>query len=128
MPFFNALIPAFNGASTEGEAIPTRRPQYHVVETDAAYNLTVNLPGVAKEGLEVTDEGGELRITGRQALTLPENAAVLHRESSDAAFELVLTHDNTIDSEKIGAELKDGVLHLTLAKAESAKPRKIAIG
>lgn len=128
MSFFNALIPAFNGAPAEGEAIPTRRPQYHVTETDAAYNLTVNLPGVAKEGLEVTDEGGELRITGKRALTLPENAAVLHRESSDAAFELVLTHDNTIDSEKIGAELKDGVLHLTLAKAESAKPRKIAIG
>jgi len=52
---------------------------------------------------------------------------VLHRESSDALFELVLTHDNTIDSEKIDAELKDGVLRLTLAKAESAKPRKISI-
>ena len=128
MSLFNALIPTFSGAHAGGEVVPTRRPQYQVAETDATYNLTVNLPGVAKEGLEVTDEGGELRITGKRATTLPEEAGVLHRESSDAPFELVLTHDNTIDSEKIEAELKDGVLHLTLAKAESAKPRKISIG
>jgi len=128
MSFFNALIPTFSGGRAEGEAVPTRRPQYQVAETDAGYSLAVNLPGVAKEGLEVTDEGGELRITGRRALALPENVAVLHRESSDAAFELVLAHDNTIDSERIGAELKDGVLHLTIAKAESAKPRKISVG
>jgi HSP20 family molecular chaperone IbpA len=40
----------------------------------------------------------------------------------------VLAHDATVDTEKIGAELKDGVLSLTLAKSESAKPRKIAVG
>jgi HSP20 family molecular chaperone IbpA len=39
----------------------------------------------------------------------------------------VLAHDNTVDSGKIEAELKDGVLHLSLAKAESAKPRKISV-
>jgi len=128
MSFLNALIPTFSNARTEGEAVPIRRPQYQVNETDASYILTVNLPGVAKAGLEVTDEGGELRISGKRAQTLPEDAVVLHRESSDAPFELVLTHDTTIDSDKIDAELKDGVLHLTLAKAESAKPRKINIG
>jgi HSP20 family molecular chaperone IbpA len=39
----------------------------------------------------------------------------------------VLTHDNTVDAGKIEAELKDGVLRLKLAKAESAKPRKISV-
>jgi HSP20 family molecular chaperone IbpA len=128
MSFFNALIPTFNSMRAESDVSPTRRPQYQVIESDAAYSLTVNLPGVAKDGLEITDEGGELRITGKRAVRLPDDAVVLHRESSDAPFELVLSHDNTVDSNKIGAELKDGVLHLTLAKAESAKPRKIAIG
>ena len=52
---------------------------------------------------------------------------VLHRESSEAPFELVLEHDNTIDPSKTEAELKDGVLSLKLSKAESAKPRKIAV-
>jgi HSP20 family molecular chaperone IbpA len=127
MSILNALIPTFNGGRSEADAVPTRRPQYQVGETDTAYNLTVNLPGVAKEGLEITDENGELRITGKRALKLPEGSVVLHRESSDTSYELVLAHDNTVDSDKIGAELKDGVLHLTLAKAESAKPRKISI-
>jgi HSP20 family protein len=127
MSFFNALIPTFNSGHAEVDVNPTRRPQYQVIESDAGYNLTVSLPGVAREGLEVTDEGGELRITGKRAVKLPDEAVVLHRESSDAPFELVLTHDNTVDSSKIDAELKDGVLHLKLAKAESAKPRKIAI-
>ena len=43
-------------------------------------------------------------------------------------FELVLEHDTTVDPSKIEAELKDGLLHVKLAKAESAKPRKIAVG
>ena len=51
----------------------------------------------------------------------------LHRESVDATYELVLTHDNAINSEAIAAELRDGVLSVTLPKAEAIKPRKIAV-
>jgi HSP20 family molecular chaperone IbpA len=129
MSFFNSLIPtASNALSTpEAQTLPARRPTYEVAETDGGYTLTVNLPGVPKDGLEITDEGGELRIAGRRSSKLPEGVVVLHRESSEAPFELVLEHDNTIDPAKTEAELRDGVLSLKLAKAESAKPRKIAV-
>ncbi|MFY9926132.1 MAG: Hsp20/alpha crystallin family protein [Opitutaceae bacterium] len=129
MSFFNSLIPTVSGLANQAvsEALPVRRPAYEITEADGAYNLTVNLPGVAKEGLEITSEGGELRISGKRASKLPEGVVVLHRESTDASFELALEHDNVIDPAKIEAELKDGVLHLKLAKAESAKPRKIAV-
>ena len=129
MSFFNSLIPTAAGAVScaESGALPARRPAYEVTESDSGYNLTVTLPGVSKEGLEITDEGGELRIVGKRAGKLPEGVVILHRESTDAAFELVLEHDNTIDPAKTEAELKDGVLHLKLTKAESAKPRKIAV-
>jgi HSP20 family protein len=127
MSFINTLIPTFNGACSENDVAPTRRPHYRLDETDGAYALTVDLPGVAKDGLEITDEGGELRITAKRAAKLPEEVVLLHRESSDAAFELVLAHDSSIDSDKIEAELKDGVLHLKIAKSESAKPRKISV-
>ena len=128
MSFFNSLIPSSARAEApEAEALPVRRPAYEVTETDNAYNLTVSLPGVAREGLEITAEGGELRISGKRAGKLPEGAVVLHRESPDAMFELVLEHDTTVDPSKIEAELKDGLLHLKLAKAESAKPRKITV-
>lgn len=126
MSFFNSLIPS--SARAEAAETPTvRRPAYEVAESETAYSLTVNLPGVAKEGLEITAEDGEIRISGKRAGKLPEGVVILHRESSDSPFELVLQHDTTVDPSKIEAELKDGVLHLKLAKAESAKPRKIAI-
>jgi HSP20 family molecular chaperone IbpA len=129
MSFFNSLIPTAPSAvsSAGAEALAARRPSYEVTESDGGYALTVNLPGVSKEGLEITDEGGELRIAGKRSRGLPEGVVVLHRESSEAPFELVLEHDNTVDPAKTEAELKDGVLLLKLAKAESAKPRKIAV-
>jgi HSP20 family protein len=125
MSFLNTLIPTISRA--EGDTVATRRPRYEVTETENAYSVTVSLPGVAKDGLEITDENGELRILGKRSPALPEGRVALHRETSDAAYELVLAHDGTVDAEKIAAELKDGVLSLTLAKSESAKPRKIAV-
>lgn len=129
MSLLSTLIPSLNGggACAAAEIEQTRRPRFEVNETDSAYELTVFLPGVSKEGLEITDEGGELRVTGKRAPRPAEGLVTLHRETSDATFKLVLEHENSVDAEKIGAELKDGVLHLSLAKAESAKPRKIAI-
>ncbi|HXN36330.1 MAG TPA: Hsp20/alpha crystallin family protein [Opitutaceae bacterium] len=126
MSFLNELIPSAGCAG--GDPVATRRPHYNVSETESAYALTVDLPGVAKAGLEITDEGGELRITGRRAPIVPGNLVGLHRETSDAPYELVLAHDNTVDTGKIEAELRDGVLRLSLGKAESAKPRKITVG
>jgi HSP20 family protein len=114
-------------ACAEVEQLAARRPRSEVEETDGAYALTVFLPGVTKDSLEITDEDGELRITGKRAQGAPANAAVLHPESSHASFEQVLAHDNAVDTGKIQAELRDGVLSLALAKAESAKPRKISV-
>ena len=129
MSFLNSILPSSDapGARIEAEPSPALRPVYEVAESDGAYTLTVNLPGVSKDGLEIIDEGGELRITGKRARRLPEGAVGLPRASSDAACELVLAPANTIDSGKIDAELRDGVLELKLAKAESARPRKISV-
>jgi HSP20 family protein len=127
MSFINTLTQAGNGSCQARESAQVRRPFYEITETDTAFSLEVSLPGVSKEGLEITDEGGALTITGKRTSRLPEGLEVLHRESTDASFELVLTHDNTIEAEKAEAELRDGVLRLKIAKAESAKPRKITV-
>jgi HSP20 family protein len=112
-----------NGCGQE----PAIKPLYEEKETDEAWTLQVHLPGVAKEGLEFTAEEGLITIRGRRAWTSPESWTALYRESADAPYELVLRHDNTIDVEKIHAELKDGVLRVSLPKAEAVKPRKIAV-
>jgi HSP20 family protein len=127
MSFFNTLLPSLNGGCAEAETHVTRRPRYDITETAEGYDVAVNLPGVAKDGLEITDESGELRITGKPAFTLPEGRTVLSRETSEAAFELVLAHGDTIVPEKTQADLQDGVLRVKLSKVESAKPRKIAV-
>jgi HSP20 family molecular chaperone IbpA len=133
MNLFNSLVPAFNRSPAvsrgraEPELGPTIRPYYDIKETDEAYGLTVHLPGVAKSGLEITTEDTSLRIVGRREWKRPEGWTTLYRESSDAVYELELAHNNAVNLDQTHAELRDGVLRLSLPKAESVKPRKIAV-
>ena len=110
-----------------GEQEFTLKPAYEVTENKEAWGLTAYLPGVTKDGLEITAEEGRVSIRGRRAWQKPEGWTAVYRESVDAPYELVLEHDNTVDADKIHAELKDGVLRVSLPKAEALKPRKIAV-
>jgi HSP20 family protein len=105
----------------------TVKPAYELAETPEGWGLTAHLPGVTKEALELTAEEGRVTIRGRRGWQKPEGWTAVYRESLDAPYELTLEHDNTIDAEKIQAELKDGVLRVSLPKAEALKPRKIAL-
>src|SRR5687768_16459745 len=133
MSLLNTLIPAWNHTPAKADEnrpadlAQTVKPHYEIRETPEAFGATVYLPGVAKEGLEITAEEGQIRIVGRRAWRQPEGWTALHRESVDAPFELVLAHENAIDAEKIAAELRDGVLRVSLPKHEAIKPRKIAV-
>jgi HSP20 family protein len=128
MSILHSIIPnpAHQPAKRES-AEPTVKPRYEIREADEAWGLTVYLPGVARGGLEVTAEEGQLVIRGRRDWKAPAGWSALYRESTDAPYELALQHDNTIDVEKIHAELKDGVLRASLPKADAIKPRKIAV-
>jgi HSP20 family protein len=129
MSLFNSLPPSRSREASRptAEVGPSLKPVYEIKETDEAYGLTVFLPGVAKDGLELTIENQELRVVGRRTWTSPAGWTTVYRESADAPFVLVLTHDNAIDADKIAAELKDGVLRASLPKAEALKPRKITV-
>lgn len=133
MSLFQTLMPSLgrtpattdhSGASDLGATV---KPAYEIKETADAYGVTVFLPGVTKDGLEITAEDGQLRLVGRRAWKQPAGWTTLYRESADAAYELVLAHDNAIDTDKIAAELRDGVLRASLPKHEALKPRKIAV-
>lgn len=135
---FNQIIPRLSrtlgrkaasakDAPRAGEPEFTVKPAYEIKETDEAWGLTVHLPGVAKDGLELTAEEGLVSIRGRRTWHQPEGWTSLYRESVDAPYELNLEHDNTVNTEGIHAELKDGVLRVSLPKAEAVKPRKITV-
>lgn len=139
MSFLQSIVSPFQRTTTGRPAasaatsapslsgVPTVRPAYEVKETADAFGLVVHLPGVAREGLELTAEDEVLRIVGRRAWTRPEAWTQLYRESTDAPYELALSHDHAIDLDRIHAELKDGVLRVSLPKTEAIKPRKIAV-
>lgn len=135
MSLLNSLIPALQrqpvvrreSASRRDDLGPVVKPRFDVDETSDAFALVVDLPGVAKDGLELTAEEGIFRIVGRRAWVRPEAWTKLYRETPEATFVLELTHDNAVDLDKIHAELKDGVLRVSLPKTEAIKPRKIAV-
>ncbi len=102
------------------------RPRTHIVENNDGYELQIELPGVNRDGLEVTVENGELTIVGRRREFQTE-AELVYRESRLADFRRVFEVDPSIDTTRIAARLEQGVLTLVLPKAEAAKPRRIEI-
>ena len=115
---------AENGGSEAGLTV---KPYFQVEETPEAWGLTVQLPGVTKENLDFTAENERITIKGRRTWQVPAGWTTLYRESVDAPYQLVLEHINTVDVAKIAAELKDGILRVSLPKVEAVKPRKITI-
>ena len=128
MTLLNSIVPGLARPACSATDTEARvKPAYTIREDDHGYLVTVQLPGVAKDGLEITAQDNELTISGRRAWQQPAGWTSLYRETARAGFGLTLSHTGDIDADKIGAELKDGVLNLTLPKAEAAKPRKITI-
>ncbi len=133
MTRIRSIIPSFGQTTRIAKGQPAQstearvKPAYDVREDEHGYDVTVKLPGVAKSGLEITAQAGDLTIVGRRAWSPPTDWTMLYRETPRADFELTLTHEGDIDLNKSTAELKEGVLRLTLPKAEAVKPRKITI-
>ena len=101
-------------------------PAASVTENGDSYLLKVEMPGVNKEGLDIAVENNELTITGRRSLPTVEGT-LIHRESRSENFQRAFELDPSIDTGKIAAKIEQGVLTLTLPKAEQVKPRKIAV-
>jgi len=101
-------------------------PEVNIFETKDAYVLEAEMPGVSKDGLEITLEGSVLTLVGHRSDQTPTGEAV-YRESRPVDYRRVFELDPAIDADKINARVDQGVLTLTLPKAERVKPRKLAV-
>jgi HSP20 family protein len=101
-------------------------PQVNIFENKEGYVLEAEMPGVNKEGLEVTVEDNEITIVGRRS-TETAPGQTLFRERHAADYRRVFDLDPAIDTSKISARVEQGVLTLTLPKSEKVKPRKILV-
>jgi HSP20 family protein len=109
---------------SQGEQFIT--PPASVTEIGDGYLLEIEMPGVKKDGLEISVENNELTIIGRRSLPAMEGT-VIHRESRPENFRRAFEIDPSIDANKISAKIDQGLITLTLPKAEHVKPRKIAV-
>jgi HSP20 family protein len=101
-------------------------PVASVIEDNDGYILQVEMPGVNKAGLEIAMEDNELTIIGRRSMPTIDGT-LLHHESRREDYRRRFELDPSIDSNKISAKIDQGVLTLTLPKAEHVRPRKIAV-
>jgi HSP20 family molecular chaperone IbpA len=102
-------------------------PPVDVVEDSAGITLRADLPGVPKEKLKLQVEAGTLTIEGEVSIAMPESMEATYAEVSVPRFRRVFTLSKELDTDKVSAEFKHGVLSLRIPKAEHAQPRRIDI-
>ena len=104
-------------------------PRADVVETEDAYELSLDLPGVGRDALDITLEDGTLKISGERAVDARHQDGRFHRvERRYGRFFRSFTLGSDLDPDAVEASYDDGVLHVTVGKSERAQPRRIAIG
>ena len=101
-------------------------PSADVEFTDVGYVIRAEMPGVEKDGLEITVDRGELIILGRRK-PIEVTGELIYREIRPHDFRRVYELAPSIDSTNITANIDQGILTVTLPKAETVKPRKIAV-
>ena len=99
-------------------------PATDIYERDDALVLVADVPGVDHSGVEIKIEDGVLEVTAHRR---PADSEPDYAEFEQASYHRAFSLSDTIDVEKIDAEIKDGVLALTLPKSERAKPRRIDV-
>ena len=123
----NNLVRENNGTpNTRRESEKFITPVASVNETEDGYTLELEMPGVSKDGLEISVENNELSIVGRRSNSAVEGT-LIHRESRPHNYRRSFEIDPSINSGKIAARISQGVVTLTLPKAEEVRPRKITV-
>ncbi|MGD0538348.1 MAG: Hsp20/alpha crystallin family protein [Verrucomicrobiota bacterium] len=121
----NAMCQTEKNQATAPARIEYVAPEVDILETKEDYLLQADMPGVAKADLELLIEGNELTIVGRRQRPVTGEVLVSEIELRDYRRSFVL--DPQIATDRITAQLDQGVLTVHLPKAEAVKPRKIAI-
>jgi HSP20 family protein len=120
----NRVFDRWNGPTSA----PSAFPPVNVWEEADHLEVEAELPGLDLKDLEIYVTGGnELTVKGCREPKAAQNASWHRRERPTGEFLRSLTLPYPVDPDKVEARLENGVLHITLAKHESARPRKIPV-
>jgi HSP20 family protein len=110
---------------------PTRSrrlyPPLEMVDNGDALIVMAEIPGVDKDGIELTVLGDTLAIAGEKKIPTTEDVNYIRHERPHGRFNRLIDLPYSVDQEKVSASYKDGILTITLPKAEEAKPRQISV-
>jgi HSP20 family protein len=109
---------------TSQRAVP---PAVDVFEDESGITLLADMPGVPRDQLELKVEGDALSIEGHVAPLAPEGLEAVYAEVRVPRYRRTFTLSRELDSSRIDASLKDGVLTLRIPKQAHAQPRRIQI-
>lgn len=103
-------------------------PALNLTEDKDKYYVRAELPGLKNEDLDIQATGKSISVSGQKKITPEDENAKYHRREREAGrFSRIIELPDSIDTEKVEAGLSDGILTITIPKAETAKPRQITI-
>jgi HSP20 family protein len=102
-------------------------PPLNIFRKGDGFALAAEVPGINRSDLEIQVNGRTIRLAGSKSVQYPENASVHRRERLQGRFDRSITLPIEVDQDGISAECRDGVLILTLPRAERDTPRSIRI-
>jgi len=103
-------------------------PRTNVAETENEYEVSLDLPGIKPEQVNIEFHDSMLKISGQQQEEKEENGKKFHRvERFSGSFQRAISIPDSVDVDKISADYKDGVLTVTLPKSETVKPKQIKV-
>jgi len=102
-------------------------PPVNIFRRGDDFVAVVELPGIDRSDLDIEVLDNRIRIAGRRAITYDENYSVHRRERLSGQFDRTIDLSVQIDTEKVRAEFRDGLLAIHLPRADSDKPRSVPI-
>lgn len=113
--------------ATQARAAPHVVPPVDIFEDENGITVLADLPGVSRERLGVRVDGDSLSIEGTAEVVNPKDMELVYGEAQPPVYRREFSLSRELDASRIEAQLKDGVLRLTIPKAEEARPRRIEV-
>ena len=107
-------------------AVRTVAPRADIFETDTAFVILADMPGVGPDGVEVVADSRTLTVRGRVSRS-PTNAELEHREFELADYHRAFTLTEDLDTDRISGTLRDGVLRVEIPKSERVQQKRVPV-
>jgi HSP20 family protein len=103
-------------------------PPLNIFRKGDGFTLVAEVPGINRSDLEIQVSGRTIHLSGSKSVQYPEKASVHRRERLQGRFDRSITLPIEVDQDGVTAECRDGILAVTLPRAERDTPRSIRIG